>query len=811
MVDITPVAQATTEVIGRELNLSVIRKCIETIVLILRPYGLDANDYHIKESIEKTTIHWTSMIEICKCSWIKWVKYKLAAFYSTQQKQETLPEMPVPKVEIRTWIDDEYEVSIRKLDRPDRLLGGKLGMWLKSVLRLSSPTTRESILQSIKQSKKGMPRGSDEEAKQEEIKFIAHMTKERVPIEEKYLDLFTNPIITDWNEINELDVRIENQLNLKTCKEQIRRTVIELFHNQEFTLEDRLKMFFPSTSANYINNVKNAGAVGTILEDKTLMDGLRKEGGHLNITQKQREVEEKRLTTDEIIEMQLLGSRGYNKRREIEARQYPYTIGIEDQELKNNFQKLWFRILKRAGKELPMVKPVALKEALKFRMITKGPPFRMTVLRNHWKFIHSVLRKHPAFQLIGKPVDELYILNRMGANLKEDEYYLSGDYAAATDNLKSWASEETAKTLSDELRFEGIERKLFTEGLTQHLFENGKYQSIGQLMGSIVSFPVLCIINAAITRWAMELDQNKLIKLHDARLAINGDDLAAKGKKTLYTYWRKICAFFGLEESIGKTYLSRDFVDINSTSFMRVKEPKVLTDTRKDGTPVARLTYLVQTKYVNAGLLTGQKRSGANLNLNDLSSKHNNLSARAQELLRLAPSSMHKDLMHTFISSHRNILEKTRLPWFIPRWLGGVGLPMDPRWGEPSELDLRQAHKILLNWEQRRPHQLDKEEATWRTWIEAEKLLPEPFYQKEKSKDTEEYNNGVAQMCINLLFDTNYDLEKLHVLSEQYDGNKAIQYNAKLWKIGKGKLPKPLSLDEIKFQSKYPNWKSGSV
>jgi hypothetical protein len=504
----------------------------------------------------------------------------------------------------------------------------------------------------------------------------------------------------------------------------------------------------------------------------------------------------------------------YKQRKEEDERieqegQVEGEVVVDSSELDKKFETLWYRMMKHAITEAPDVKPVALGEPLKTRMITAGPPLTQTVLRNLWRVIHSKLRRHPTFKLIGQPVSEAYLLDRMGAHIKDDEVYISGDYEAATDNLKSWVSEQTADTLSDCLELAAAERALFKRALTQHIFEGHKPQTTGQLMGSIVSFPVLCIANAAMCRWAMEVAERKLIKLHDARLMVNGDDCGMRSKREAYGYWQRITAFGGLKESIGKTYVSRKFVNINSTSY-EVTVPHSIEYKNADGSVVSRMCPFRFTEYVNAGLLFGMKRSNGKVGLDDQASTRTNVSTRARQLLNLAPKELHGACMKTFINKHRDTLDKMRLPWYIPEWLGGIGLPIGP-WGGPSELDLRIARRILLHWSEERPIALSHQEVSWKTWQMAEAALPEPVWSTVKNSETERYASAVGRKCIDLLFDSNVSLSDLHTtIQEGQHAAAAVAKNARLWKPNRkgmgGKLPPPLNLQDLVFQARYANW-----
>jgi hypothetical protein len=482
------------------------------------------------------------------------------------------------------------------------------------------------------------------------------------------------------------------------------------------------------------------------------------------------------------------------------------------------FTKLWIRLLSAAAQEEQNAEPVALPEPLKYRVITKGPPYTQTTLRALWKHMHTVVRKHPAFSLIGEPVDEVYITDRLGLQLEEGQKYLSGDYRDATNGLFSWASEEAADEIGIQTELYPVEKRLFKASLTGHTLR-GKKQQTGQLMGSITSFVVLCVINATAVRWSLEIDRKRLFTLRDAPMMINGDDCASKCTEKGRRAWKIITAFVGLEESVGKTYFTDQFIEINSTQFIRdaanpqtlilqkteiqknpVKyngAPKTVTTTRM----VTRSIPFHLTRYLNAGLLFGLKRSGLSVGLNDQDDPRNNLGSRYRELMKLAPLHLRDTAHKAFINHHRELLDKTHLPWYVPEWIGGVGLI---GFKEPSEKDLRIARMITLNWASKRPISLAHQEANWKTWQVASKRVPTPFVVDEKNSGTEVYNRAVASECINLLFDSNITLETLfQVVTESRTGG-AIKHNARLWSPASYKrLAAPMEVGDLTFKPKY--------
>jgi hypothetical protein len=707
---------------------------------VIRLYG-----FHGEFNNAKTVLHWESLAAESGIGWMKVTKYKLAAFFA-YHTQNQLPPKP-----------------FKKGDHPGKLLGGRAGLFIDLLLKRASPEERWSFLTSIQQSKKGMPRDfSKKTLTSKEEDFVRHITITTPPPQPH------QNILRKWSEYEDYE-SVEVLLNKTSVEQQLKRTVKELFKRSTFTVADRVKAFFPSTSANYINTRGQGGAIGVLLQDKEILTGLRTPGGAI--------------TTDT-----------YKGEEQIQSGNFE----LHEEAFQQRFQNLWLRILSRAAQEEPQVKPVALAEPLKYRIITKGPPFQQTVLRPLWKRMHSTLREHPCFTLIGRPVDDTYMYNRLGRHLGEGEKYLSGDYEAATDNIESWASNAVANAIADELKLYPVERRLLLQSLTGHLLGEKK-QGIGQLMGSVTSFPILCIINASLSRWALELDSKKKISLQRARLMINGDDIAMVCTSVGYDHWKRLTKFVGLKESIGKTYFSKEFVQINSTNFRKteVGQPHIVAGRRIQN---VRLTLV---PYINMGLLLGLKRSGGQISLTDsLTDEYDNIGTRYRESIRLCPRRLQETVHKFFIEQNRSTLEKVKLPWYIPEWIGGLGLLGFKR---PSDLDLRIAQQILYNWKKTRPIQI-RNKMKWYMWNLAEKRFKgKVFEQNQKTQGTEIYNRAISHLVVDLIFDSEVDLSSLlkdepsHVLS-------AIRKNEKLWNPKRyPKLPPPIAVEQLDFQAKYPS------
>jgi len=230
---------------------------------------------------------------------------------------------------------------------------------------------------------------------------------------------------------------------------------------------------------------------------------------------------------------------------------------------------------------------------LKVRVISKMDPYLMTLFKPLQNWMHSSLKRNRAFRLIGEPTNWEYVQDVFGAN-NQDEL-ISSDYSAATDNLHSWCSELvvreiTAKIYSEGNGYYGLLRDEFQELLTKTLTEHdivimtGKKKDIsiksaqtkGQLMGSITSFPILCLINAGVNRLLFERKD----KLESLKMCINGDDIVIAAGCTLAKH-RELNSYVGSKLSPGKVFISKKFLNINSRFIIHTNTGKVIEKVAK--------------------------------------------------------------------------------------------------------------------------------------------------------------------------------------------------------------------------------------
>lgn len=219
-------------------------------------------------------------------------------------------------------------------------------------------------------------------------------------------------------------------------------------------------------------------------------------------------------------------------------------------------------------------------EPLKVRIITKGPAVLYWRCKPIQKALWSALKRFPHFRLIGRPICA-------GELSGEGKYLASVDYSAATDGVSQAIGLRLLGYIlaRSSLPTEAIDAALTAFGsheIHYPLFEFEGWQTEdmkilpcghmppvqqtnGQLMGSIMSFPILCLINLATLRATEKLTG---IKIKDP--LINGDDMFYSADCP--SFWQVQCQVaqaIGLEPSVGKCYLSQHCCSMNSVAFHR--------------------------------------------------------------------------------------------------------------------------------------------------------------------------------------------------------------------------------------------------
>lgn len=826
--------------------------CISTLFDILHCYGLSKPTNRspvgrrVQRSIERSTAYWLKASDaLGDGGWMKFAKYKLAAFFHSHTEQlDTPPPCPLPP----TFID-----------KPDKLLKGVAGRWLATLLRSSSPIERMGVLNSILLAKKGMPRPDDKMIKKAvEATRIALTTKK--DLDTRIYDLSE----TKWGSGDgDFHPKVIYHLSRFMMEQQLKRTVDEIFGKLKLKASEIYYPRFPSTSAAYDHSRSEGGHLRAIAmfikknmsyeessaskvrftkskpaqEERHGFVATFSHGGSVrsDVTGTGRTTPRPKPDFDEIDELR----RGKGD-QPVEA--YPHFF-CDASGLERGYQVLYDRMLAAAMREVPRVEPVGLAEPLKVRVITKGPPLTSFVLKPLQKFMWKAVAETNWGRLVGTPVTSQIVQDAMGARLLPGEAYLSGDYSAATDNLAPWVSEYIAKCIGEALDLPIELRVLFARALTRHRLSTitGEVvsQEWGQLMGSIISFPVLCIANAAMCRWALEIGDNRPYQLQQAKMLINGDDCLLRTNMRGLDAWKKITSFGGLTPSLGKYYFSTTFANINSTNFVHLPEGGGLEVWHEK----VRMAHFVQTPYLNMGLLYGMKRSAEKVDISDAVDSYSSIGTRARELMNTCPPNIRESVWKLFKHHHWDIISEARVPWFVPEKFGGLGLPLiqigtqiEPQGdnenieeyttrtlfapdavylNEVSKEDLRCLARILERPDEYKVGPIPME-VPWQTWKVAQTLLPaQPVsVQKPDEEDKDKMNRLMSLLVVDTLFRIELRQETVQntarvkpslLLSEErlQDARKSklgvLARNRRTWKkvLHAGKLPPPISISRM--------------
>jgi len=354
---------------------------------------------------------------------------------------------------------------------------------------------------------------------------------------------------------------------------------------------------------------------------------------------------------------------------------------------------------------------IGLVEPFKVRIITKGPTREYYMGAHVQSAVHSWLRRHPTFRLIGKTVSTCDV--EWCAENGVGEIMVSGDYKAATDGLHRLLSEACVKALSEIFRFSPDVEEIFLRGLTGHVIEysvsggslgvrslQGKRvkwsveQQNGQLMGSPMSFPVLCIVNAAVTRFSLEQSLGRSLTLIETAMLINGDDiLFTVPDLDSFQLWCATTRRAGLVTSVGKTYVAEKWCVINSTIF-------TLT-WRADWFGVLRC-LASQVPVLNMGILMCRNvKSGKDMRDTAAAYGPGDLRGLFYELLSGWVGDDRRRILTYALKAWKPVLDEAKRMcpgqhWFIPRDLGGLGLPRSETWETLAPTVSRQQLKLAM-------------------------------------------------------------------------------------------------------------------
>jgi hypothetical protein len=361
---------------------------------------------------------------------------------------------------------------------------------------------------------------------------------------------------------------------------------------------------------------------------------------------------------------------------------------------------------------------VPLAEPLKVRTISAGEDLPYYMAKPFQKVAWRWLRNFPQFIVIGEPLTS-DILSRMldrESQLQRyiDErntqrkkhlapyrmypiaFFVSGDYSAATDNLKIEYTLESFDRLSNQLL--AICRKEFNQdfdvlveylhvcrkllephdlvyndrrGILMQICVENKIpfdhvdgmltvrQRNGQLMGSPISFPFLCAINF-VCYWT---SVNRYTGLHCPHrllpVLVNGDDILFRSNIEHYAIWKEVIAEVGFTLSLGKNYTHPTYLTINSELFeYRVRPGE---------------EEFLKLDYYNVGLLMAQSKG----RLADPRRKLSLVELYASSVgCAINKPQAHLRFLHYNKEQLNLATERGKYNMFLPIQFGGLGFPV---------------------------------------------------------------------------------------------------------------------------------------
>lgn len=339
----------------------------------------------------------------------------------------------------------------------------------------------------------------------------------------------------------------------------------------------------------------------------------------------------------------------------------------------------------RSGVRLPcMIQGII--EPLKVRVISKGPAAPYYLAKSFQKALHSLMRRMDCFRLIGRPMSptDLLDLDAHSVRLRmfEGRSWFSIDYSAATDGLSARLSA-------------AILARLFPSGMSQ--WERARLMSVlaphrceyppktgiepvdevnGQLMGSILSFPILCLANLGLFLAVIRNDSRPL-KDKLAGVLVNGDDMLYVAPPSLYGEHAALGKKCGLELSVGKSYVHPTFASANSTCFHAPLDQKPRFNSAFTRTSVRQVNFL------NTGLFFGNSKvmrvdSIAGSDVKDMG----RLAVVGALLSGCWSARQELDLAKMYFALHRDEIqaEAQGRNYFIHRSLGGCGATVPEGW-----------------------------------------------------------------------------------------------------------------------------------
>jgi len=464
--------------------------------------------------------------------------------------------------------------------------------------------------------------------------------------------------------------KCQTEFSEESAKIRLRWIVKQIFQKEgsKVTNERRLKAPLPSQNANYVASKRDGGAFAHIVDH---LQDLSSEHDELdvNFTKQLVEMTENSYVSDGKVDEILLSS-------------------IDDLTTQYCYEKAM-------QEKVNDVDLVGLSEPLKVRVISKENPWITTANKVTQQVCWRALYEgtYGICDFIGRVINEKDLEKMKAPCDEEDLEACSIDYSQATKLLKSWATDTVVEALIEYGGFNESEREMLLLSLTKHDIhykDLSARQQRGQLMGSITSFPILCIINLMVCHWALENNLAKALSLKETAdiLKINGDDGLLLGRQGLYNWWKITSGTVGFEPSLGKVVVTRKSVARPGKFVCQMNNTTYKIDF---GLQERTLTF-ERIPKINSGILQGRTEIGRTreqTNIAKVFDDKNGIAQAAEALLQGLPRDVQRRSLDMYI---KNMIEPhfagSGIPWYIPCEFGGLGLPMVDEYHCPSWKDL---------------------------------------------------------------------------------------------------------------------------
>jgi hypothetical protein len=647
---------------------------------------------------------------------LEYFKYMNSSFFVEWEPEQVLPAAP-------SWLGRT---------RGSKYLFGGVYYMFQRIIHFNATTDRSFRL-TILNTKRAMPFPVEEEIEIAERKNELLMTTEKPQAQPVVVDL---PVLHAYHARVGVQIKVRDfdpwldgplrdpvlsaRITTDDFKGQIDRTIREVYAKFDPSLDVLTSIYLPSPGANSSYDRTNCGCYAALANAPCWTDFRERSRGTIKLRAK--------LCKLQGFVSDIYGPAGITEEFELALSHFEKVgmgVEVDVKVFLREWRRFYWQLFKLAQAESPHVYVVGLAEALKIRIISKGPPLTYFCLKKIQLLMWKQLQKFWNFELTGTPITLALMNERFGSFNPELERMHSGDYRAATDEIHSWTSEQVStsffqiweENIVDPMLkgLPGIYKPLFDRSLTQHQYlikesdcpEERKAEAVGhkdskgvrylvfpqkrgQLMGSIISFPVLCLVNITLMRLSYELSHGCKVSLRNLPCWVNGDDCLTRYSSPLFpSVWTALGTFIGLENSVGKTYDSKIMCSINSMYFEWNKTEWTIVPYVNMG--LAFTAAPTKVIWDPSETLTPEKIRRIERELKKEERRF------SQHLFQLGK--LHRTMLETagpyrqkahslFMYRHSNSLKQTKLSWFLPVWLGGLGLLHNSETNDFSYQDL---------------------------------------------------------------------------------------------------------------------------